>query len=139
LIVREQKPPFNPEQVISEFAAIIKLWGASTVTADHYAGDIPKTAFQRHGILYLASEQTRSELYLELLPLMSSGKVELLLNPKLKGQLCGLERRIQRSGRESVDHAPGSHDDLINSAAGSLVLAAKSYGYGGPIRPLREF
>jgi hypothetical protein len=31
------------------------------------------------------------------------------------------ERRVARGGRESIDHPPGQHDDVVNSAAGALV------------------
>ena len=40
------------------------------------------------------------------------------------GQLLSLERRVSRSGAESIDHPRHGHDDLINSAAGALVLAS---------------
>jgi hypothetical protein len=42
----------------------------------------------------------------------------------LVSQLCGLERRTARGGRESVDHATSAHDDLANAAAGALVNVA---------------
>ena len=64
----------------------------------------------------------RSELYLALLPLLNSGKVDLLDNPRLVSQLCGLERRTARSGKDSIDHAPGQHDDIANAVAGACVL-----------------
>lgn len=41
--------------------------------------------------------------------------------PRLSAQLCGLERRTARSGKDSIDHAPGGHDDLVNAVAGVLV------------------
>jgi hypothetical protein len=56
--------------------------------------------------------------------LLNSGRVELLDNPRLLAQLQRLERRVGRSGRDSIDHAPGSHDDVVNAAGGALVLAA---------------
>ena len=62
--------------------------------------------------------------YGELLPLLNSGKLELLDERRLTAQLTSLERRTSRSGRDSIDHAPGRHDDVINSVAGALVLAA---------------
>ena len=46
---------------------------------------------------------------------------ELLDHPRLVSQLCGLERRTARSGKDSIDHAPGGHDDVANAAAGALV------------------
>lgn len=52
---------------------------------------------------------------------MNAGRIELLDHARLRGQLLGLERRVARGGRDSVDHAPGSHDDLANAVAGVLV------------------
>jgi hypothetical protein len=63
-------------------------------------------------------------IYGELLPILNSGRAELLDHPRLTTQLCGLERRTARGGRDSIDHAPGGHDDLANAAAGALVAAA---------------
>jgi hypothetical protein len=40
-------------------------------------------------------------------------------------EALGLERRTARGGRDSIDHGPHGHDDLLNSAAGALVLAAQ--------------
>jgi hypothetical protein len=41
----------------------------------------------------------------------------------LISQLHGLERRTARGGRDSIDHAPGAHDDVANAVAGALVIA----------------
>jgi hypothetical protein len=41
--------------------------------------------------------------------------------PRLIGQLVGLERRVARGGRDSIAHAPGSHDDVANAVCGALV------------------
>jgi hypothetical protein len=57
------------------------------------------------------------------LPLLNSGRAELLDLPRLSAQLCGLERHTARSGRDSIDHAPGAHDDVANCVAGCLLLA----------------
>jgi hypothetical protein len=53
--------------------------------------------------------------------MLNSGGVELLDHPRLLSQLVSLERRQHRSGRDVIDHPPGSHDDLANAAAGALV------------------
>jgi hypothetical protein len=37
-----------------------------------------------------------------------------------------LERRTSRAGRDSIDHVPGSFDDVCNSVAGAAVLAAQA-------------
>jgi len=52
----------------------------------------------------------------------------LLDVPRLASQLCGLERRTARGGKDSIDHGPGAHDDLANAAAGALLLAAARQG-----------
>src|SRR5207253_6647732 len=83
----------------------------------------PRERFQTHGVSYIAADHTKSQLYGTLLPLLNSGRIELLDDRRLVAQLTGLERRTARGGRDSIDHAPGSHDDLVNAAAGALVTA----------------
>ena len=122
--VRERKPPFSPEAVVEEYAALLKTYRVLTVSGDRYAGEWPREQFRKAGIEYRPSAKTKSELYLELLPLINSGKIESLDNRRLVEQLCRLERRTSRGGKDSVDHPPGAHDDLANSAAGVLVLVS---------------
>jgi hypothetical protein len=69
------------------------------------------------------NERSKSEIYIETLPLLNAGRVELLDHPRLVAQLCSLERRTARGGRDSIDHPPHSHDDVANAVAGALVLA----------------
>ena len=57
---------------------------------------------------------------------LHDGKIALLDHPRLIPQLCGLERRIARSGKDSIDHAPGAHDDIANAVAGALVRVEAS-------------
>lgn len=121
-LVREVRPRFSPEDVVREFAAVLKPYDVHEVIGDRYAGDWPREAFQRHGITYRAAAVAKSDLYRELLPLVNGGRVELLDVPKLTAQLVGLERRVARGGRDSIDHAPGGHDDVVNAVAGALVL-----------------
>jgi hypothetical protein len=122
--VRERKPPFSPDSVVEDFAAVLKSYGLRTVVGDRYAGSWPAERFAAHGITYTPAEHTKSDLYRELLPILNAGRVELLDLPRLRTQLLGLERRVGRSGKDSVDHAPRSHDDVANSVAGALILAA---------------
>jgi hypothetical protein len=123
-LVREIKPPFSPESAVADFVAVMASYGLSEVTGDRWGGEFVREQFANKGITYNISERVRSDIYKELLPLMNSGRAELLDNRRLVTQLCNLERRTARGGRDSIDHAPGSHDDLINAAAGALVLAA---------------
>ena len=62
------------------------------------------------------------------MPLLNSNRIELLDHPRLVAQLCGLERRTARGGRDSIDHAPGGHDDLANAVAGAAALALGHQG-----------
>jgi hypothetical protein len=131
--LREVRPPFSPEAVVRDFAALLKSYRVSSVVGDRYGGEWPREQFRKYGIQYVPAEQSKSEIYLELLPAMSSGQVELLDHSRLIAQLCSLERRTTRGGRDSVDHGPGGHDDVVNAAAGVLVLAARSVQTNGLI------
>ncbi len=126
--VRERMPPFSPEDVVDEFAAVLKSYRCAIVHGDRYAGEFPRELFQKRGVTYRPSERSKSELYVELLPMINSRRVDLLDDRKAIAQLCGLERRTARSGKDSIDHAPGGHDDRINAIAGSLVAAQKPLG-----------
>ncbi len=126
--LREIQAPFSPEDASAEFAEVLKRYGLSDVQGDHYGGEWPREAFGKKGVGYRLADKTRSELYLALLPALMSGQVELLDNQRLVNQLVGLERRTARSGKDSVDHGPGAHDDVANAAAGALVRALGGAG-----------
>jgi hypothetical protein len=129
--VKEWLPPFSPEQVVQEICATVRRYGLSAVTGDRYAGLWPRERFQVNGVTYDLTSMSRSDAYLTLLPAINSGRVELLDNRRLISQLCALERRTARSGRDSVDHPRSGKDDLINAAALALVAAAlTSHGSG---------
>ena len=124
--VRERRPPFSPDAVVQEFADLLKGFRITQVMGDRYGGEWPRERFRVHGITYETCDKTKSDLYLALLPAINSGRVELLEHDKLVNQLAGLERRTARGGRDSVDHAPGSHDDVANAVAGVLSLVGDS-------------
>lgn len=74
------------------------------------------------------SDKNRSQLYLDLIPVMCSGNVELLDNPRMVNELRQLERKVGRSGRDSVDHRPGLHDDLANGRATNWLHMSATAG-----------
>jgi len=123
-LVREVQPPFSPEQTVETFAALLKSYGIAQVTGDHYAGEWPREQFRKHGVAYEPAERNKSQIYGELLPLLNSGRIELLDHARLAAQLCNLERRTSRGGRDSIDHPPHAHDDIANAVAGALVACA---------------
>jgi hypothetical protein len=133
--LREALPPFSPDNVVSEFAETLRSYRIQTVTGDNYAAEWPAERFRAHGIGYKISESPRSDLYKELLPLINAGRVSLLNHERMINQLCSLERRVQRSGKDSINHPDHGHDDLINAAAGAVVLATVD---SGPIKVSKE-
>jgi hypothetical protein len=120
--VREVRPPLSPESVAAELAVLIKSYRLAEVTGDHYAGEWPREQFRKNGVEYITSDDAKSAIYQSWLPLLNSRRVELLDIPRLIQQACGLERRTSRVGSDTIDHAPGGHDDVVNAAAGALVL-----------------
>ena len=128
----EKKPPFSPRACVEEFAEILKKQGFTRVTGDRFSGGWVVEAFHEHDVHYEVSETTKSEIYQAFLVLANSGQVQIPLHSKLIAQLQRLERRVIRSGKESVDHSVGGHDDYSNAAAGALVLASAG------LRPHRE-
>jgi hypothetical protein len=128
-LVLERKPPFSPAAVVREFAAHLKRYRVGSVVGDRYGGEFPVELFRQHGIAYVASERVKSDIYKELLPMLTAQRVELLDDPTLHAQLIGLERRVARGGKDSIDHGPSGRDDVANAAAGAIVLA----GAGGEV------
>jgi hypothetical protein len=128
--LREIRAPFSPEAAVADFAAVLKSYRLTTATGDKYAALWPKEQFSRYGITYKPEAEPKSILYSSLLAAINSKRVDLLDNARLVGQLCGLERRTGRGGRDSIDHAPGAHDDVCNAVAG---VVATILGKGIPL------
>jgi hypothetical protein len=126
-VTREVTPPFSPDVVVSDFAVLMKRYRIPSVTGDRWGGEFVREQFEKRGITYRLSEKVKSDIYRELLPLLNSGRIALLDLPRLANQLVGLERRTARGGRDSIDHAPKGHDDVINAVAGALVEAASGH------------
>ena len=70
------------------------------MAGDRYAGEWPREQFRKYGVLYEPAGRTKSELFLDLLPLINSRMVDLLDNDKLLSQFVGLERRTSRGGKD---------------------------------------
>jgi hypothetical protein len=109
-VVRERRPPFSPEDVSREFASLFRAYRATKIQSDKYAGLWPAEMFRKFGVECEQSARPKTELYLDLLPAINSGSLRLLDIPRLVSQLCGLERRTARSGRDSIAEPQGSFD-----------------------------
>lgn len=114
------KAPFDPSEAVAACTGLMKRYGIVRVKADRYAGQWVVSSFAAVGITVDHSERAKSDLYLDFLPMVTSKTAELLDNRQLLSEMANLERRTARSGRDSVDHSPGQHDDLANSVAGVL-------------------
>lgn len=137
--IREARPPFSPEQVVHDFAQTLDDYGIRKVEGDRYAGEWPREAFSKRGIDYSASAKPKNELYQDLLPKLNSGEIDLLDNTRLVNQLCDLERRTSRGGRDSIDHPPSGHDDVCNAVAGLAAMASKPKSKTVLIRNVKGF
>ncbi len=121
--IRESTPPFSPEGVTASHAEACAMYKIREVTGDHYAAEWPVQAWRDHGgITYRQSEDAKSDLYLQALPVFTSGKAELPESKRLIAQLRGLERRTARSGKDSIDHGPRGKDDVANAVCGLIAL-----------------
>jgi hypothetical protein len=132
--LREVRPPFSPEFAIAQFVSLLKGYRVYTVEGDAFGGEFAREPFRKHGINYQVAKKSKSDLYAHtLLPMLNSGRVDLLDHPRLIGQIVGLECHSARAGRDKIDHAPGGHDDLANAVAGCVArVGGGGYqGFGG--------
>jgi hypothetical protein len=119
----EIRAPFNPSVAVDEVAAALRSFGLNSVVGDKYGAAWVIEAFAKVGITYEHSERDRSAIYLDCLPLFTSGRARILDNRRLVNQFASLERRTSPIGKDRVDHGPGGMDDAANSCALAMVLA----------------
>src|SRR5262249_29868042 len=126
--LREARPPFSPEAVTDEFAELLKTYRVSNVVGDRYGGEWPRGQFRKRGIDYRLAELTKSDFYRDAVALVNAGRIMLPRSDRLIGQIANLERRVSRVGKDSIDHAPGGHDDLANCVCGVAAMT-RTVGY----------
>ena len=144
-VIQGRAPPFNPGEVTSEFARLAQDYGVRKVVGDNYAGEWVSQAWRDNGMDYQRSEMPASQLAIEALPSFARGSISIPDHQVLIRELKALERRTSRSGRDSVQHPPGGHDDHCSAIFGALRMAVRpqnsmatgSYGYGGTATVLR--
>ena len=110
--------PFVPSQAIASMVPFCREYRIHKVKGDRYGGEWAREALRDSGIEYELCSKGKSDLYVDLLPRLFSGSIELPDDPKLRIELSSLERRTSRSGREMIDHPPHAHDDRANAVAG---------------------
>src|SRR5262249_31680112 len=124
--------PFNPVDVTEKYIDLCRSYKIYRAEGDRYSAEWVRAAWQRDAkprLSYRPIDETASVLYLEALPLFTRGLVELPDHPTLLRELRLLERIPGRTGKDSVTHPRGCHDDYANAACGVLRLLARYGGY----------
>lgn len=124
--VRRWPAPHDPKEVAGEAAAFFRSYGLCSAYTDAYGAELSMSIYRDSGIGLIASEVSTSEAFLGLLPLLSTGRLELPDDPHLRRELLALERRTGRSGRDAVGHPPRGHDDVAAACAHACWAAARS-------------
>jgi hypothetical protein len=122
--LREWPAPFDPETVVAEAAQLLRTYGVFEAHADPYSKEWARSTFARYGIKLEQDSPSKTDLYAGLLPLLNSGRIDLLDNPRMIAQLLALDRRTIRGGRESIDHPRHGRDDIVNVVAGLARFCA---------------
>ena len=122
-VVRGTRPPFDPHEVVRECAAVVREYRITEVRGDRYSADWVVTAFRDTGITYSASDKSKSDIYLEAMPLFTRGSIAIPDHPQLLRELRLLERQTHRGGRDQVDHPKRGSDDFANALCGCAVRA----------------
>ena len=121
-VIRARKPPFDPKEVTAEYAALLKQYRITNVVGDRYSAEWVVSSFSENGITYEASEKSKSDLYLEALPLFTRGIVSIPNMPQLIRELRLLERQTHRGGKDNIDHPKRGSDDLANALCGCAAI-----------------
>ena len=127
-LIREIPAPHSPQAAIEEFAGLCERYYLKRVVSDKYSADFAIDAFRAHRITLEQTAPVRSELYIELLPLITSRECSLLDHDGLVSQLSNLERR-NSGNRPIIDHPANGHDDIANAVAGCLAGLRRTSGY----------
>jgi hypothetical protein len=120
-LVQEVRAPFQPEQATEQLVETLKRYRIGKVVGDRYAGEWPREQFIKRGIVYEPTEVTKSDMYVNFLPLLNSRRARLVDHQRMFNQFCQLELRTVRGGRDTVDHPKGGMDDIANAACGALL------------------
>lgn len=139
-LCREWRPPFSATDVMAEVAGIARRYRVSRIVGDKYAGGIPPDIFRKLGLVFDATKQPASDYYHDMAPLLTSSRLILPRFARLISQLAGLECSTGRSGKDTISHPPGGHDDVANACAiavslafaGQVCLARTARGWPAP-------
>jgi hypothetical protein len=132
--VREQQPPYSPEQNAKEFSELIRSYGITNCLADHVGGAAIAEQFSKWGVRidYQKPGPTappKSELYLAEIQTFNSTRVGMLDDSITINQMCSLVRKNQSGGRPLIDAEGVGHDDRSNVVAGVIWMLLSKLPY----------
>lgn len=113
------------EGVVKEASQILLGYGITHAYSDKFSAGWSRQAFARYGVT-LIDAPAKAELYAELEPLITSGRVRLLDHPRQNRELGQLERRPKPGGKASIGPPRGGRDDYCNAMALAMVAAAQN-------------
>ncbi len=119
----EIRPPYSPTAAVEQVAGMFKSYRLDSCVGDAYSALWCVEGFAKVGIRYEHSARNRSEIYLDALPLFTSGCARILDNKRLINQFSTLERKTSSVGKDRVNHPIAAHDDCANASALAMVLA----------------
>jgi hypothetical protein len=131
----EQRPPFDPLAVVRRMCEIAKFWGCTEISGDQYGRPFV-SLFAKHGVNYVVSPLSTSEVYLHSRLSWTAGNVVLPLfettTERAIEQFLTLRRKVAPGGRETVEHIGSKHvhDDLAVAISGAIYLCTPP-DYGG--------
>ena len=126
------RPPFNPRDVVRQFAAVMNDYRIFRIYGDAYSGQTFRQDFQSYGIQYEVRSTPASNLYEGLEPLLNAREIELLDLSTPTEQLVSLVWRGNR-----ITHEPNSHDDHANAVAlAAAVLRGNLQRLGPNVMPI---
>jgi hypothetical protein len=121
--VHAWSPPFNASTVLAEACDVCRNYGVTELVSDRFSHGFVQAECQRNRMTWRPSELNKSQLYLNALPNLTSGRVRLLDQPRLLDEFALLERRPGSHGNhDKVDARCGRREDSANAVAGVILL-----------------
>jgi len=137
-LVRGTSGRFDPQEITKQYAAVLKEYRIGSISGDHYAAEWVAGAWRSCNVAYTRSDLAKSAIYLESIALFARGLVRLPDHPQLLRELRLLERHTHRSGKDSIDHGRGGHDDFANAVCGVLRTLSSHLGFDNTYRAWNE-
>jgi hypothetical protein len=121
-VIRGYAGKLDPKAVATEFAQLARQYSCTKLVGDSFAAEWVSATFAEVGARYERCPIAKSQLYLESVPLFNRSAISVPDHAILLRELRGLERRVHRSGKDSVDHGSHGHDDHANALVGAAYL-----------------